>query len=241
MRIGEPDIWTMMDRTEYFSDEELSRFNLRGHANLNKMAQVCIENRATNPDTALSLSSVARRAGIDISQASRLLSNKPGFVRTMRQQGNKKPVMTGVYYMPAFYSMAQVSGHYYPHSVMMILKWVAARDERLVKAVIDVSGERKQAISGPKPDKGLVADMTLPYESTLTVPTLLQDPRISVDSATGTLARLTNDVAAFDDYTFAALPLKDRITVRNALSAIVRTSAGLYQMVQSTIDAEEIK
>lgn len=176
----------------------------RGWKNLNEIARICIENRATNEGNAISISKVARLAGADTAQFSRLLNDKAGFVRTYKRSHGKQAVGTGVYYLadPLFaVARAENAEHWYPKNLAPVAERVAGSG--LLKSVMLINEQKPDA---PKHDS-LIAQLVV-QAGVKTTDEIVIPVVTDVAAMNHTYASLKDDtIALFSKFENMATPL----------------------------------
>lgn len=105
----------------------------RAHKNLNKLARACVELGAINSEKAVPFTLIAVNAGVDRSNALKLLADRPGFTRVIREEAGRRSL--GYYYHAVdFLPVAHGQGdYYYPTNTATLAK----RDYPLEEVLYD--------------------------------------------------------------------------------------------------------
>lgn len=230
-------------KTEYFSDNEVLAFSLRGWRNLDNIAKVLVENTATNPATAMSVSETARRAGMDVGQLSRLIKDKPGIVRVMREgsigYGIVRPRTIGLYYLPEMAALVKElgTGDYYPTQYGTVGRYILRHGPIPKSVTTDEPVAAKP--TKVEADLNLTSLLSGPAEAYVTVPFLKQKSGTALKAVDEWIMGPLLD--GFENYKPDALPLEDLKALRDAygLSAIRATS--IYALINEIIENKELK
>lgn len=232
----------MQTLESHFSHVEILLTPMRGWKNLNLAAKVLVDNQATRAANAMPMAKLARMMGMDASHISRLLDNKPGFVRTYRQNGDKQPVGTGIYYLVSpmlTTARAEAEDRYYPRSLNSI-----ANDyikSGMLKAIIHKYSEEELSPISAAPDPliaTLLDNAGVKPTSEVIVPVLIDNVHQSYGDLTRAIEALIEEMPEIN---LLDLPDKDLQDVAINFARIAWKATNNYYTVTKVIEGRELK